>query len=91
MNYLSLRWYTKSGDGSDSRRTRIYADNVKYAFSLYGRVLTIHNPTRHDSGVFQCEAVYTRPGDRSSTSTVAEAVLSVHGQCTMFNSRPVLR
>jgi len=82
LNYLSLRWYKKSGDGSTSR-TRIYADSIKYTFSLYGRVLTINNPTRHDSGVFECEAVFTRPGDRSSTSAVAEAVLSVHGQYPM--------
>jgi len=89
LNYLSLRWYKKSAVGSASR-TRIYADNVKYTMSLYGRVLTILNPTRHDRGVFQCEAVFTRPGARSSTSAVAEAVLSVHGQyitCTHIHSR----
>jgi len=75
LNYLSVRWYKKLASG----RLRIYADNIKHAVSLYGRVLTVHNPTRHDGGTYQCEALFTRPGDRSSTSAVAEAVLSVHG------------
>ena len=79
LNYLSLRWYKKLGVGN-VRRTRIIGDNIKYVISLYGRVLTIRDPTRQDSAVYQCEAVFSRPGSRSSTVTaVEEAVLTVHG------------
>ena len=80
LNYLSLRWYKKSGVSSVSR-TPIVADNIKYVISLYGRVLTVRDPTRQDSAVYECEAVFSRPGAQSSISTVAEAVLTVHGQC----------
>jgi len=79
LNYLSLRWYKMSGVGND-RRTRIISDNIKYVVSLYGRVLTIREPTRQDSGVYQCEAVFSRPGSQSSTSVDAEAVLTVYGK-----------
>jgi len=91
LNYLSLLWYKKSGAGNASR-TRIIADNIKYVISQYGRVLTVREPTRRDSAVYQCEAVFTRPGARSSSSSVAEAVLTVYGQyivslviCALFN------
>jgi len=79
LNYLSLHWYKKSAVGNVSR-TEIIADNTKYVISLYGRVLTIRGPTRQDSAIYQCEAVFNRPGSRSSTSTSAEAVLTVYGQ-----------
>jgi len=78
LNYLSLRWYKKSGV-SNVGRTRITGDNIKYVVSLYGRVLTIREPTRQDSAIYQCEAVFRRPGSRS-TSTSAEAILTVHGE-----------
>jgi len=79
LNHLSLLWYKKSALGNVSR-TQIIADNTKYVISLYGRVLTIRGPTRQDSAVYQCEAVFNRPGSRSSTSASAEAVLTVYGQ-----------
>ena len=92
LNYVRLRWYKKSGV-SDVDRTLVIADNIKYEISLYGRVLTVNNPTRRDSATYQCEAVFSRPGVRSATSTVAEAILEVHGQSitslVMLVLRPV--
>jgi len=78
LNYLSLHWYKKSSAESISR-TRIFSDNIKYDVSRYGRVLRIRNPTRRDSSVYQCEAVFGRPGAQTSSSDVAEAFLTVHG------------
>jgi len=75
LNHLRLRWYKKSSTG----RTRINADNIKYIISLYGRVLTIRDPLRQDSGLYECEAVFSRPGAQPSSSVVADAVLTVHG------------
>jgi len=75
LNHLRLRWYKKSSTG----RTRINADNIKYIILLYGRVLTIRDPLRQDSGLYECEAVFSRPGAQPSSTVVADAVLTVHG------------
>lgn len=80
LNYLSIRWYKKPG-ASTIGRTPIIGDNIKYVISLYGRVLTVRKPTRQDSAIYECEAVFSRPGARArSSSTVAEAKLTVNGQ-----------
>ena len=80
LNYLSIRWYKKPR-ASSVGRTRIIADNIKHVISLYGRVLTIRDPTRRDSAVYECEAVFSRPGAQArSSSAVAEARLTVNGE-----------
>jgi len=80
LNYLSIRWYKKPG-ASNVGRTPIVGDNIKYVISLYGRVLTVRDPTRRDSAVYECEAVFSRPGAQArSSSAVAEARLTVNGR-----------
>ena len=77
LNYLSLRWYKWQTDGS---RQPIEPDNVKYLLTLYRRVLTIKNPVIDDSGSYECEAVFERPGSASLPPVSALANLTVLGQ-----------
>ena len=77
VSFLRLTWYRKLGI---KNRTEIVADNVKYALSMYSRVLTVRDVTRSDSGVYQCEAVFARPGVETSPSVIAEANLIVFGK-----------
>lgn len=78
LNFLSLNWYKKVE--STGNRTKIVADNIKYEMSMYGRTVTILQPIRADSGIYQCEAVFVRPGSTSSLPVTAEASLIVYGQ-----------
>jgi hypothetical protein len=80
LNFLSLNWYKKVGSSASGNRTKIVADNIKYTTSMYGRTITIKQPTRADSGIYQCEAVFARPGATPTRPVTAEASLIVDGQ-----------
>jgi len=80
MNFLYLSWYKKSESVKIGNRTKIAADNQKYVFSKHGRVLTIRQPTRADSGLYMCEALFSRPGEIIKSPVVAEARLLIFGE-----------
>lgn len=74
LNLLSLNWYRKV----NGNKQLIQQDN-KYLLSLYRRTLTIREPSTADSGVYQCEASFTKPGEiNASRPIVAEANLTVY-------------
>ena len=77
INFLSLNWYKKAANGD---RTKVVADSVKYVMTMYGRVLTIRQPTRGDSGFYLCEAQFARPGVTPDPPVMAETRLTVFGK-----------
>jgi Immunoglobulin domain len=80
MNFLYLSWYKKAESATSGNRTKITADNQKYELSKFSRVLTIHQPTRSDSGIYVCEAVFSRPGANNGIPVAAEARLVILGK-----------
>lgn len=74
LNLLSLNWYRKI-NGS----RQLIQQDTKYLLSLYRRTLTIREPVTADSGLYQCEASFIKPGQiNSSPPIVAEANLTVY-------------
>lgn len=74
LNFLSLRWFRHRPNGS---RQEIVADEVKYILTLYRRVLTIKDPVIDDSGPYECEASFQRPGQDALPPVSAVANLTV--------------
>ena len=75
LNYLSVNWYRRT----DSGRTLIQNDAVKYLLSMYRRRLTIKAPVTADSGVYECEASFQRPGGPTYPPAISTANLTVQG------------
>lgn len=75
-----MNWYRKTETG----RVEIRQDNIKYIFSRYRRQLTIKDPVRSDSGMYECEAVFNRTGGPTFPAAVARANLTVLGELILF-------